>query len=330
MICRGLYLSLFVVVLVLVGAERNLFVSAFRYNTNVSEDVISSYSFFSTVADAKPHGNISRAEAAAHLLQDNVRPISKFMRKRWPNKTVPVSFKEDFPTYYRKKVYRAMDLLNKLTCVRFTNATDPKTYSVRIKGNDRACYAALGYRNAKKGFQESNLHPVCFNRGIGTVIHELIHTVGFHHQQIRVDRDEHLTVHEDRIQSNRRNNFKKTSKKNAYLMTFGLPYDYNSIMQYPLTAFNIGKGPTMSLKSKKFSGLLGQRSGPSRGDIAAINRYYECWDHYLGDDIRWAVPYKEFHAGYIALTPEFSERLRAWTSVMKAITAKSVEQGKSR
>lgn len=77
-----------------------------------------------------------------------------------------------------------------------------------------------------------NLYPNCFSGGKGTLLHELIHTIGFHRQQARADRDAYITVNENHIDPNRLHNFKKLRGEDTYFATFGLPYDYKSIMQY--------------------------------------------------------------------------------------------------
>ncbi|XP_071524548.1 seminal metalloprotease 1-like [Panulirus ornatus] len=255
-----------------------------------------------------------------HRSSPDKRPLAEVLRIRWPYKTIPVKFVDDYPQEYRPKVYAAMDAINKLTCVRLTNATAFSSYTVKVGWAESGCFSHIGYRNYDTGYQDLNLHPTCFGDLLGTVIHEFIHAIGFHHQQSRPDRDEYITIYKDRIDKDRFFNFNKKKEKNAYLSTFGLPYDYNSVMQYPRNAFSIGKGHVLEAK-KRFRGDLGQRAGPSRADIAAINRMYECTDHYIGDDIDGAVPYRDFHRGYMTARPKVSKVLRKWEAKMKKLTA---------
>lgn len=83
-------------------------------------------------------------------------------------------------------------------------------------------------------------------------------------------------------------------------------------MQYSDYIFIIGEGKTITVKGE-FPGVLRQRTGPSRSDIAAINRMYGLWDHYLGDDIPGAVSYDDFYSGYMAEELKISEELKRWT-----------------
>lgn len=52
----------------------------------------------------------------------------------------------------RKNVWSAMDTLNKFTCVKLTNATDWRTYSIMVVSRLPQCSAAVGYKNSPPGF----------------------------------------------------------------------------------------------------------------------------------------------------------------------------------
>ena len=42
--------------------------------------------------------------------------------------------------------------------------------------------------------QEVNLEPGCFRAHV-TILHELLHVLGFYHEQSRWDRDDYVTIH---------------------------------------------------------------------------------------------------------------------------------------
>lgn len=78
---------------------------------------------------------------------------------------------------------------------------------------------------------------------MGTVIHELLHVLGFFHMQSGSLRDQYVTIMWDEIQPNRKRNF------NAYSIqettSFGLPYDFESVLHYPKSAFSKNKRDTI-------------------------------------------------------------------------------------
>ena len=60
-----------------------------------------------------------------------------------------------------------------------------------------------------------------------------MHAIGFYHEHSRVDRDEYVKVQYNNIKRKKWNNFKKQTESHSY----GLKYDYHSIMHYPHNIF---------------------------------------------------------------------------------------------
>ncbi len=59
------------------------------------------------------------------------------------------------------------------------------------------------------------------------------HSIGYVHEQSRPDRDLHVDIIKDNIMPARETDFKRYTTK--LVTTFGLPYDYHSIMHYSST-----------------------------------------------------------------------------------------------
>ena len=63
---------------------------------------------------------------------------------------------------------------------------------------------------------------------LGTIAHELIHALGFWHEQSRADRDEYVNIHMNNIIAGTEYNFNKYPLESTDPL--GEPYDYYSIM----------------------------------------------------------------------------------------------------
>ena len=74
------------------------------------------------------------------------------------------------------------------------------------------------------------------------MIHEFLHTLGFHHEHNRFDRDDYVQIHYENIIPEKIENFKKITAK-AY---YNLPYDGTSIMHYKSDAFSMNGFDTIT------------------------------------------------------------------------------------
>ena len=73
-------------------------------------------------------------------------------------------------------------------------------------------------------------HPLLFLFQLGIVAHEIGHAIGFHHEQSRPDRDDHVTIHLENILSHTTSNFDKYTWDEV--TTEEVPYDVGSVMHY--------------------------------------------------------------------------------------------------
>ncbi|XP_029992670.1 high choriolytic enzyme 1-like isoform X1 [Sphaeramia orbicularis] len=103
-----------------------------------------------------------------------------------------------------------------------------------------------------------------------TVQHELLHALGFNHEQCRSDRDQHIRVLWQNIQRGWEYAFDKINTLNQ-----NTPYDYNSVMQYHKYAFSGNNRPTME-PIPNANVEFGTASQMSKNDIDRVNRLYKC------------------------------------------------------
>ena len=148
------------------------------------------------------------------------------------------------------------------TCFRFnqcaSDASCPRPY-IRFQ-NGNGCSSPIGTRSA--GVNTINLAGGC---STGAAIHEIGHSLGLSHEQSRKDRDNYVTVDLSQVQEGLENNFRKNGASGRDLGK----YDYGSIMHYGPNGFRIGRQPTIISPQP-----IGQRSGLSAGDVAAIEFMY--------------------------------------------------------
>lgn len=87
-------------------------------------------------------------------------------------------------------IEQAFNEYQKRTCIRFKARSSERDYISIVSGNT-GCWSSVGRIG---GRQEVNLQvPGCTSK-VGTVIHELMHALGFLHEQNRSDRDSYITV----------------------------------------------------------------------------------------------------------------------------------------
>ncbi|XP_046387236.1 zinc metalloproteinase nas-13-like isoform X2 [Ischnura elegans] len=189
---------------------------------------------------------------------------------RWEGATIPYTISEAFDAQDRKTIQLAMDQFHKLTCIRFVprKFARQKDY-IHIEMDQTGCWSSVGRIG---GRQVVNLQsPGCLTT-VGTPIHELMHAVGFLHEQNRYERDNHVTIKWNNIQKGREINFEKASADTTDAL--GVPYDYRSVMHYSPYAFSVNKDPTIIPKVPNVD--IGQRIGLSRKDVQKIYRMYKC------------------------------------------------------
>jgi hypothetical protein len=108
-----------------------------------------------------------------------------------------------------------------------------------------------------------------------TVMHEVIHALGYNHMQNHAQRDNYVGIYWNNIQSGHEHNFQKVGSNQN--LDFGLPYDYYSIMHYSWTAFAINPNfATVYPLDPKYNRIIGKVQQLSVGDVRRINRMYGC------------------------------------------------------
>ncbi|RXG55219.1 Astacin-like metalloendopeptidase [Armadillidium vulgare] len=143
---------------------------------------------------------------------------------------------------FQEEVRFAMENINRLTkgCIKFVPRTNQRDYLV-ITSYANKCFAAYG-RYVGLGPHKVFLGPMC--REQRTILHELVHTLGFVHEQSRTDRDRYVTI----LYQNIINGIRSQFSIDHNTITYGVPYDYESIVHYSQYEFSMNGGPTIITK----------------------------------------------------------------------------------
>ncbi|OWA54490.1 putative Acidic mammalian chitinase [Hypsibius exemplaris] len=192
---------------------------------------------------------------------------------RWISRTVPFAFSSTFESTERDKmelVRTAMDVFEKSTCLKFVQRTNEIQY-IQFHADPNRCYSNYGkqIRGTKIGLSIIN----CFtNATSGIAQHEIMHALGFFHEQSRMDRDQYVDINWSNIRKKDWDQFK------IYESTaFNETYDFGSLLHYGMYDFAIEPHVwTIRPKDKYKDKVIGQRNGLSEIDIRKLNKMYPC------------------------------------------------------
>jgi len=133
------------------------------------------------------------------------------------------------------------------------------------------CYSFVGRQG---GNQDISIGEGC--ERLGTVLHEMMHAIGFIHEQSRPDRDRYVRVFYDNIKEGMEHNFQKyTGGQVRRLPTNRGFYDYDSCLHYNNQAFSKTFEDTIESRTDP-SRRFGQRENFSLHDVQQINQLYNC------------------------------------------------------
>jgi hypothetical protein len=122
------------------------------------------------------------------------------------------------------------------------------------------------------GMTVNLMQPLSIGNGCGykmVVQHEIMHALGFWHEQSSPDRDNYVVVNWDNIKPDKKHNFKKQLHQDANQM--GVPYDLKSIMHYNSGAFSKNGKPTIVGKKGE---IIPYWKPLASSDIRQISKLY--------------------------------------------------------
>jgi len=213
--------------------------------------------------------------------KSSTRGVAIIGNKQWPNNVIPYDMSEITNVNDQQTILNSMqtlmyavgtpipDSLDRQVCVYFRprQPTDTKYFKIQY---GTGCSAHVGYLTQQQSTMTLQQNGCFYYR---TIQHELMHVLGFFHEQSRPDRDEYLQINLENVEPAMQHNFNKYAWGSS-VFEQGSGYDYASIMHYETTAFSMNGLPTMVPRQPDVT--IGNSQQLSPTDIAEVRHYYSC------------------------------------------------------
>ncbi|XP_075884688.1 hatching enzyme 1.2 [Nelusetta ayraudi] len=192
------------------------------------------------------------------------------VRRSWSTKEIPYVISAELESR-TDEILLATAMLSERTCVSFHPRTTERDYL--LFKHSHGCSSFLGCIG---GEQPLFLGPHC---GVGNIVHEILHALGFHHEHTRKDRDQYVRLLPHNIKEGKAKNFNILEGE-----IYNLSYDLSSIMHYGSHFFSQNGLPTLVPLDENKS--TGQRVMMTEMDIERVRRHYNCdaVDEKTGDE----------------------------------------------
>ncbi|NWT61944.1 MEP1A protein, partial [Erythrocercus mccallii] len=201
------------------------------------------------------------------LLPKNQRNALRNETYRWKF-PIPYILGDNLDLNAKAVILQAFEMFRLKSCVDFKPYEGERSYIFFSKQD--GCWSMVG--DLQTG-QNLSIGPGCGFRAI--VEHEILHALGFYHEQSRMDRDDYVNIWWDEIIAGKEHNFAKYD--DTYITDLNTPYDYESLMHYEPFSFNKNvSAPTITAKIPAFDDIIGQRLDLSAIDLERLNRMYNC------------------------------------------------------
>lgn len=188
--------------------------------------------------------------------------------------TVATDVEDEARDYIKQAIAR----YHKDTCIRFEEV--PLGYEkmhIAFKAS-RYCSSPVGRR-----YYDENT-PVTTQKYCTTTLmqHELLHTLGFNHEQSRPDRDAYVEIVEENIKEYFKWNFRKEKRRSV--RDLNSEYDLTSILHYKAYAFTKNWKKTIVSRS---GAPLGRGNDLTEKDLYELRTLYNCPND-LNPVIKWS------------------------------------------
>ncbi|XP_070274560.1 meprin A subunit alpha [Myotis yumanensis] len=181
---------------------------------------------------------------------------------------IPYILADNLELNAKGAILYAFEMFRLRSCVDFKPYEGESSYIIfqQFEG----CWSEVGDQHVG---QNLSIGLRCDHKAI--IQHEILHALGFYHEQSRTDRDDYVKIWWDEIISGHQHNF--NTYDDSFITDLNTPYDYESLMHYAPFSFNKNESvPTITTKIPEFNSIIGQRLDFSAIDLERLNRMYNC------------------------------------------------------
>lgn len=215
----------------------------------------------------------------------------------WSGRVVPFSFDSSCSSSFQTHAYAAMNAIASECGVRFiaaTTQTDKIVFHQATSGNN----SPIGKSGGAQTINIQNYTDT------GTIIHEILHSLGFYHEHSRNDRDDYLIICWSNIKIGKRHNFDKhsiglctTALDTASIMIYGsmttdVNFVYNTSLPM-LTDLNGGhiewKNNLSPLDIQDLRNIYGPPYHKMSVTREILNDYYEYGTEIYEEEVTYTI-----------------------------------------
>lgn len=198
-----------------------------------------------------------------YLPEEAVHGEGGFTATPWPGGVVPYAFDAAVTTTDRERTMTALAELAAVASLTFVPRTSQSNYVTFRNSSGNSSYIGMIGGNQNINMYNWNVRYI--------ICHEVMHALGYVHEQSRPDRNTYVTINSGNITSGTEGNFAISSGA-----TMPGAYDFLSIMHYGQNSFSNGSGPTITCNAaySSYQSQIGNRSYLSALDAAGLVARY--------------------------------------------------------